>query len=239
MIHRSLYRSLFGIFGRSKRSPQFSLTFLFILVAICAFCVFIYQYVEGTLGASRRIATIQRTGGRLTYYSDLYEDEAQRIGSPSDVFGVDLAGCQNVDSIISLIPMFKSVDTLILQRSDVSESGLRYLAKCDSLRCIDLRSVLLSPAAWSRVGDCATLEEIYVDPDAMDARGITAVGKLRKLKKLGFSRNSVAPEMISRIAEGLPDYCQIEIPGELFRTARELRTKPRDSIIEARPWPTN
>jgi hypothetical protein len=118
-------------------------------------------------------------------------------GMPLREFSVPDNDSVTDETAAMIAKQFPDLTYLCLHGSGVTNKGLVHVATLSHLKRLSLNKVAGITDCANLVGaDARTLEELYLDCDSVDDKGIRALPKLEHLKNLSMDRTNVSDDGI-------------------------------------------
>jgi hypothetical protein len=146
-------------------------------------------------------------------------------GAPRSLVRLALAGVRGADAVLAGLDRLPHLARLELQRSDVTDEGLKHVAACPGLVALDLWSTAVTDAGLARLETLGELETLRLD----HCQGITDVG-LATVARLTTLRALHLDQCRSITGKGLARLAALENLETLY-----LRASKRRSLTELAP----
>ena len=130
----------------------------------------------------------------------------------------------SITSGLALLKGLKSVLSLHLGGTDVTDEGLRHLAGLTSLKRLHLEKTKLSDAGLAHLANLESLSYLNLYGTAVTDAGLEHLAGLKNLKNLYLWQTEVTTGGVEQLQQALPD-CNINVGWELQEEA-ETEAEP-------------
>ena len=122
---------------------------------------------------------------------------------------LELINCNIADSDLEGLTVL-SLDILRLDKSTISDVGMRYISQIQSLRRLSLAYTAISTLGLSEVLRLHQLQELDLEGTWVDDDCLDTIRRLKKLRSIVLTNTEVSPAAIDELRAALPHLMVIE-----------------------------
>lgn len=172
-------------------SPILSSQFRAIFLSV--FCFSFSAFAQkGAPSADQLFDAIQAAGGRVQVNDR----------DPKNVeIHVELRKTKGTDDLLKSLKNVGGLSKLLLDRSDVSSTGIKHLKACKALRNLNLDSTTITDDDLVQLRDLKSLDSLWLADTKITDVGIGHLTRLKSLKQLGLDNTKVTDQCFESLAE--------------------------------------
>jgi Leucine-rich repeat (LRR) protein len=157
------------------------------------------------LAAMKNLSSLRLHGASIT------DDGVERLIQFSHLATLHLSQTQVTDAGLERLAALKELQTLYIH-PHVTDAGLVYLAKCESLRVLGISDNRITDAGLVHVGKLTGLTNLFLDNTPITDAGLAHLSDLKELLFLGLQGTKVTKAGVSQAWEQHPRLQQLFAP---------------------------
>jgi internalin A len=127
-----------------------------------------------------------------------------KVPAPSAPFALLLRFTEVTDAGMKEIARFKSLQTLELRYTKVTDAGLKEIAGLRNLQTLDLYNTMVTDAGMKEIAGLASLQILNLGGTQVSDTGLKELAALKSLQTLGLFATQVTDAGVAQLQSALP-----------------------------------
>lgn len=119
----------------------------------------------------------------------------------------------NSDDLLSVAAGLKKLDSITINGSAVSATGLKHLSKLDSLRSVSIKAESVSVTGLESLSVAPHLYSLSLSGDQIDDQALLGVSQLKQIRRLELQRPSASSDALMQLIAALPSLTRLDVDG--------------------------
>ncbi|GEM_PF-2860641 len=119
----------------------------------------------------------------------------------------------NSDDLLSAAAGLKKLDSVTINASAVSSTGLKHLSSLASLRSLSIKSESDSITGLESLSAAPHLYSLSLSGDQIDDQVLLGVSQLKQIRKLELQRPSASSDALRQLITALPSLTRLDVDG--------------------------
>lgn len=132
---------------------------------------------------------------------NIYDSDLKNLSGLTGLKQLGLDSMRINGSGLAHLSGLKSLEALLLPRTDVSDDNLKHIAKLTSLKRLDLSNTKVTDAGLVHLRNLSSLEAIYLGRARISGKGFSALADTNSIRTLWLNYSKITDEGLRHIAK--------------------------------------